>query len=56
MKLESKRMLIIAAMVVIFAAFLVMVAMRNLLGDVACLFAMLVLFSATRGNRRNRGN
>jgi hypothetical protein len=56
MKLESKRMLTIAAMVVIFAAFLVMVATRNLLGDVACLFAMFVLLSATRSNRRNKGN
>jgi len=48
MKFGFKKMLLMAAMIIILIAFLIMVSHRNLVGEVACLGATGALFMATR--------
>jgi len=48
MKFGFKKMLLMAAMIIILIAFLIMVSQRNLVGEVVCLGATGALFMATR--------
>jgi len=55
MKRKLKRMLFIAAMAAIMGVFIVMMALKSLMGEVACLLITFVLYVATSINRRNKG-